>query len=52
MSSTAAFALFEAEAVIRRGLACHPTKRGAECARPTETDLERDLGNGCTWICQ
>ena len=40
--------LFEAEAVIRRGLPCNPTKRGAECARPTETDLERDLGNGCT----
>src|SRR4029077_16195011 len=51
MSSTA-FALFEAEAVIRCGLPCNPTKCGAECARPTETDLERDLGNGCTRICQ
>ena len=51
MSSTA-FALFEAEAVIRRGLPCNPTKRGAECARSTETDLERDLGDGCTRICQ
>src|SRR5580704_6387980 len=53
MSSTArAFVLFEAEAIVRRGLPCNPTKRGAECARPTETDLERDLGNGCTRICQ
>ena len=52
MSSTAASALFEAEAVIRRGLPCNPTKRGAECARPTKTDPERDLGNGCTRICQ
>src|SRR3974390_2246774 len=30
----------------------NPTKRGAECARPTETDLERHLGNGSTRICQ
>src|ERR1700726_1555017 len=53
MSSTArAFVLFEAEAIVRRGLPCNPTKRGAECARPTETDLERDLGNGCARICQ